>query len=223
LTGTSNRFNGFPSVRETVETVPDGATPSGALYASPTRLPPAFTLIEIMVVVGIMGLVLLTGVPIVYKVFHRAPMTEALIGVQGVCSTARAQAIMQGRQVDLVLHPRDGRLEIEGAAAASTPDTAERTSQPNTVPAASAQSVRAVKLPERISLYFIVINRLRHNFADDELARVRFFPNSTSDEATFVLMSTDMKDERGVTLEVTTGLASVLSETETKDNLKGLR
>src|SRR5262249_11217045 len=38
----------------------------------------AFTLIEIMVVVAIMGVVLTMGVPIVYKAWHKAPMSKAI-------------------------------------------------------------------------------------------------------------------------------------------------
>ena len=54
-----------------------------------------------MIVVGIMGIIMLTGVPIVYRAWNKAPMTKAIAEVVEVCSNARAQAIMQGRQVNL--------------------------------------------------------------------------------------------------------------------------
>ena len=66
----------------------------------------AFTLIEIMIVVGIMGIALTLGVPIVYKVWHRTPMVQAIRDFTMICGNARSQAILQGRPVDLVLHPR---------------------------------------------------------------------------------------------------------------------
>ena len=52
------------------------------------------------------------------------------------------------------------------------------------------------------------INKLKHDFRLDETARVRFFPNGTSDELTLILLSE--KNERcEILLEVTTGLAEV--------------
>jgi prepilin-type N-terminal cleavage/methylation domain-containing protein len=71
-----------------------------------------FTLVEIMIVVAIMGIVLTMGVPMVYKVWHRAPMAKAVRDIVEVCSHARAQAIMQGHEVDVVFHPREGRMEV---------------------------------------------------------------------------------------------------------------
>jgi hypothetical protein len=49
------------------------------------------------------------------------------------------------------------------------------------------------------------INLLEYKDSDE--ARVRFFPNGTSDEMTLVLQSGD--DYRKITLEVTTALTSV--------------
>jgi hypothetical protein len=176
-----------------------------------------------MVVVGIMGLILGTGVPIVYKVLHRAPMAEALKGIQEVCSNARAQAIMQGREVDVVFHPREGRLEIASAAVAPAPRTPEQVPQSNAaipVPAASLQSSRAAKFSEHIRIDLLDINKLGHEFRDDEIAQVRFFPNGTSDELTIIL-SSDRGDQRGVVLEVTTALATVLSEADLQNLRNG--
>jgi hypothetical protein len=45
-------------------------------------------------------------------------------------------------------------------------------------------------------------------YRESEWARVRFFPNGTSDEMTLVLRS-EKNEWRKVSLEVTTGLASV--------------
>jgi hypothetical protein len=164
-----------------------------------------------MIVVGIMGLVMTMGVPFVYKVWHRAPMAEALKGVVEVCSNARAQSIMQGHEVDVVFHPRDGRLEVSGGAApASNPQNsgAHATSVSSS---ALSHSGRSAKFSDKIRIDMLDINKLKHDFRDDEIARVRFYPNGTSDELTLIL-SSDRNEQRGVTLEVTTGLATVLSE-----------
>ena len=79
----------------------------------------AFTLIELMIVVGIMGIILAMGVPLVYKIWHKAPMQQAVKDVIEVCSHARALAIMQGHEVDVIFHPREGRLEVGSTPAAS--------------------------------------------------------------------------------------------------------
>jgi len=184
----------------------------------------AFTLIEIMVVVGIMGLILGTGVPIVYKVLHRAPMAEALKGIQEVCSNARAQAIMQGKEVNVIFHPRDGRLEIGSAAAApatNTPEQVPPANPANAVPAAAVQSGRAARFSDHIRIDMLDINQIKgHDFNHDEIAYVRFFPNGTSDELTIIL-SSDRGEQRGVVLEVTTGLATVLSEADLQNLRNG--
>ena len=55
-----------------------------------------FTLIEIMIVVAIMGIAMTMSIPIVYKVWHKAPLRKAVADVVEVCSNARARAIVQG-------------------------------------------------------------------------------------------------------------------------------
>ena len=80
-----------------------------------------FTLIEIMIVVAIMGIVMTMSVPIVYKVWRKAPMTQAVKDIVEVCSRARARAIMQGAVVEVILYPKQNRLAVGGAASPSRP------------------------------------------------------------------------------------------------------
>ena len=78
----------------------------------------AFTLIEIMIVVAIMGIVMAMSVPFVYKVWRKAPMRKAVKDIVEVCSHARARAIMQGTITEVVFHPKENRLELAGAGSA---------------------------------------------------------------------------------------------------------
>jgi prepilin-type N-terminal cleavage/methylation domain-containing protein len=169
-----------------------------------------FTLIEIMIVVAIMGIVLTMGVPIVYKAWHKAPMSQAISDVIEVCSHARALAIMQGKEVDVMFHPREGRLEV----------AATRTPASHTATAASAAPLSLAPVSgsglsghfsEKVLIELMDINKLPHEFRDDDFARVRFFPNGTCDELTLILVS-DQMERREITLEITTGLASVESD-----------
>jgi type II secretory pathway pseudopilin PulG len=181
----------------------------------------AFTLLQIMIVVGIMGVVLTMGVPIVYKAWHKAPMTKAISELVEVCSHARAAAILQGKQVDVVFHPREGRFEVGAAAAPpsnpSNPSAPQPAAKPSPRPALSLAGASGPgsglsgQLPDKVIIEMMDINKLPHEFRDDDVAHVRFFPNGTCDELTLILVS-DQNERREITLEITTGLASVESD-----------
>ncbi len=164
----------------------------------------AFTLLEIMIVVGIMGIMVTIGVPIVYRAWKRAPMAKALSELVEVCSRARAVAIMQGKPVELVFYPQEGRFGISGGTIAGAGPR---------IPLAGpiSGSGDSGQLPPEVTIQLLDINKLWHPFERDESARVRFFPNGTCDEMTLVLMS-DRGEQRAVTLEVTTSLASVIND-----------
>jgi len=88
---------------------------SGGAGSPAPRPPRAFTLIELMIVVGIMGTVMAMSAPVVYKVWRKAPMRQAVSSVVEVFSRARARAILQGTTVEVILYPRDNRLGGDGA------------------------------------------------------------------------------------------------------------
>src|SRR5437588_11642660 len=124
-----------------------GRTNSQTALRSPHVHAPGFTLIEIMIVVGIMGIILTMSVPLVYKVWHRAPMAQALHDVTEVCSNARREAILHGHQVDLVFHG-DGRYEVGGGIGGSSIVSPE-------LPVAVAPPARSGysgRLPENVGL-----------------------------------------------------------------------
>ena len=151
----------------------------------------AFTLIEIMVVVAIMGMILAMGIPSIYKVVKKEGMRKAVSDIQEACTRARARAILSGSTAELVFHPLDRRFEVSGGKATPAPPT--------------ASSGSAGQLPEGISIEMLDINLLEYKQSDS--ARVRFFPNGTCDEMTLVLHS-DKNEWRKLSLEVTTGVLS---------------
>ena len=181
----------------------------------------AFTLIEIMVVVAIMGLILATGIPSIYRIWKKEGMRQAVSDVVEVCSNARARAIFSGSQVEVVFHPLERRFEIGGGSVSPPPASefeAESAAAPP--PAPPSGSGQAGQFSADIVIEMLDVNL--SEYRESEFVRVRFFPNGTSDEMTLILRSSK-NEQRGVTLEITTGLASVLNEADLQDLRNGRR
>jgi len=168
-----------------------------------------FTLIEIMIVVAIMAIVMTMSVPIVYKTWRKAPMRKAVNDVVEVCSHARARAIMQGVMTEVVIHPKENRLGLGGAA--SPPRSAgEAGAAPEiSAPGASGSGLSA-QLSDRIIIETLDINMSGVEYNDAEVAKIRFYPNGISDEMRMILF--DGQERFGIELEITTGLASVVRD-----------
>lgn len=148
----------------------------------------AFTLIEIMLVVGIMALIVSMGIPSIARMWTKEGMRKAVEDITQACGNTRRLAIMSGTMAELVFHPREKRFEISGTDASKL---------------LSDQDVTGQFGPD-ISIEMLDINLLEYK--DSDLARVRFFPNGTSDEMTLVLQSS-RNEWRKVSLEITTALA----------------
>jgi len=171
----------------------------------------AFTLIEIMVVVGIMGLIALIGIPSIYQMAKKEGMRRAVTDMKDVLSNARAKAILSGNEVQLKFYPPENRFEITGGAPTSGahPETAPMPSAETSSP--SPTQITSASLPADISFGMLQVNLL--NYRESEWTRVRFFPNGTSDEMRLVLTS-DKGEVRGLELEPTTGLARIVSDVQ---------
>jgi prepilin-type N-terminal cleavage/methylation domain-containing protein len=143
----------------------------------------AFTLIEIMIVVAIMGLTFTLGLPSFVKVFKREGMRKAEKDLLDACREARADAIMNNKTVDLVFHPLDRSLEVPGA-------------------------FKLAQFPEDVIIDILGVNFIQ--FEQAEQARIRFYPNGTSDEFTIILRST-AGEMREYSLDTVTALTVVKS------------
>lgn len=177
----------------------------------PRRQFGGFTLLEIMIVVGIMGIILTMSVPIVWKVWHKPALNKAITDIVEVCSNARARAILQGHEVDLIIHPRAKHFDLSSPGTT----TVARPGSPSDPFAAAAPAPMSMsgsglsaQLDDSVYIEDLDINKIPGGFKDAELARVRFFPNGTSDEMSLFLLS-DKGQRCEILLEVTTGLANV--------------
>lgn len=153
----------------------------------------AFTLIEIMVVVAIMGIILAAGVPSLYGFMHKSGIRKTMSDIVDTCRSARQKAIMTGSVATLVIHPRAGTLEIEGGAGSDYSGWA-----------------RSAKI-EGAKLEALKINNGHEDCSQYDQVQVRFFPNGTSEEMIMILVTDDGKLQ-GVSLELTTALPIVLND-----------
>jgi type II secretory pathway pseudopilin PulG len=150
-----------------------------------------------MIVVAIIGLIAAMGIPAMLQSLQKEGMRKAVSDVNEILTTARAQAILQGRTKAVVFHPHEKKLEIADVAARES-DTTEGDTISKTTPLGMASTI----LPGNVEFAMLDINLM--DFGGSELARVRFFPNGTCDEMTIILHAND--DWEKITLDFSTGI-----------------
>lgn len=164
----------------------------------------AFTLIEIMIVLAIIGLIAAMGVPSLFQIFRKEGMRRAVSDVQQLLSDARLRAISSGRSTEIVFHPAEKRLEIAGAS--GPPGGASANNSGFALPTVSLSgSLGSVMLPYNVDIAMLDVDMLDRG--GDERATVAFYPDGTCQELTLVLHSGDEWEK--ITLEYATALASV--------------
>jgi prepilin-type N-terminal cleavage/methylation domain-containing protein len=138
----------------------DGSGTNGAEEG--LRIARAFTLIEVMMVVAIVGLTLAMGLPSFLRVIHRQGIGKAEYELVEACQAARRAAIMNNQITKLIIHPIQRTFEVPGAYPAK-------------------------ELPDDIVIDILGVNFVELESAEE--AEVRFTPKGFSDEFTVVLHS----------------------------------
>lgn len=151
----------------------------------PERRPGAFTLIEIMVVVAILGLVVSLGVPAMMKAMQKEGMRKALSDIEDVCFNARQRAIYSRQKTSVLFIPRENKFSVEGAGGG--PQNGKVTS---------------ATLPDGVRFELLYI--FRRDFTESEWARVFFYPDGTCDEVEIVLMGRG--ESQRISLDYATGM-----------------
>ena len=170
-----------------------------------------FTLIEIMMVVGILGMVLVMGMPAFIQSIRKDPLRQAVSDIEEACNKARAAAILGGSPVELVIRAESGQLNVvpardekTGQTAASAEALGELREQSADI-AASQSPVFSARLNENVAVTLLYVN-LKDQMEAEE-TRVHFYPNGTSDEFTMIVQAGN--GMRKVSLECVTALATV--------------
>ncbi len=155
-----------------------------------TRPAAAFTLIEIMIVVGIIGLMAAMGIPSIVKALQKEGMRKAVSDVEDVCFSARERAIISNQKIAVVFHPRDRQFGVEGATGPVNVHSGKTT---------------VATLPAGVE--FAMLDIFRQDYVQSDWAKVFFNPDGTCDEAVIVLISKGHTQK--ITLEYATGMPVV--------------
>ena len=170
-----------------------------------------FTLIEIMMVVGILGMVLAMGMPAFIRSIRRDPLRQAVSDIEEACSKARAAAILRGSPVELVIRAEGGQLNVVPARDDNAEQTAAsvealgQPAEPSADKAPSQSPVFSAQLNENVAVTLLYVN-LKDQMEAEE-TRVHFYPNGTSDEFTMIVQAGN--GMRKISLECVTALATV--------------
>jgi prepilin-type N-terminal cleavage/methylation domain-containing protein len=174
----------------------------------------AFTLIEIMVVIGIMAIIFAISIPSIYRQMHKDSMRQAVSDVLDACSRARERAILTGIVTEVRIRPVDRTISVSGSSAPPSAGAnrtysfeGEAGNEQMIEHAAGTGELFSAKISDRIMFTYIEVNQETDLEQLDEVV-VSFFPNGTADEAGFVLRS-DNNEARSILVDVITGIASV--------------
>lgn len=170
----------------------------------------AFTLLEIMIVIGIMGMIMGIGLPSFLNMLSKDKMRQAVSDIMEVCSEARAQAIIKGVPSELVFNVQSRTFSIVSrAASVQAPGAMGEFADPapDAAPPVSGKSALTKRIPDDLVIEMLAVNF--QEYKDEEEARVRFYPNGTCDEFTIVLQWPEKQLYRKITLDIITSLPDV--------------
>jgi prepilin-type N-terminal cleavage/methylation domain-containing protein len=160
----------------------------------------AFTLIEIMIVAGLIAIFMSIGLPSFFQAMKKNAIRQAVSDVMDACKEARASAILHSTPAEVVFSARDGSISVRMGAGSSVGAGAHVNDS------GAGGSSFSKGLSDDIAFELLDINFVNHMQAEE--AHVHFFPNGTSDEFTVVLRSLQ-GEFRKISLNPITGRAEM--------------
>ncbi len=173
----------------------------------------AFTLIELMVVIGLIMIVMTIGIPrLIYN--NETPLGGSLSAVMDACAAARTKAILSGQTTKVIIDSETYSVTLGGVSTkpkteleSLNPDTNNLDSL-NDDPKQTAQTGSSFsgKIHADVGVDFLAVNF--KDMSEAERAEINFFPNGTSDEFAIGMRHiTGDGVQRFVHLDSVTGLA----------------
>lgn len=159
----------------------------------------AFTLVEIMVVVAILGILAGITVPTFKAIMDKAPLEQAISDVEALCRQARAEAIVKERPMDVILNDSQNTVTLSTAArVVNRPD--EITGEIARI-TEEASAVDSVTLEAELEIFDPV------PLMPGDDVRIRFYPNGTAE--TLDLVVSDGGEGYRLVLDPVTGHTAV--------------
>lgn len=141
-----------------------------------------FTLIEIMMVVGLILITFTVGIPSFVSSNNQRPMRLATKNLMEALNTARAQSIIRGVVVEFQINPQEYTFNVM--------PTSQRTELNENVQSGSPDTQRGlfkVKLPDEVGIELLDVNFV--DLKEEESAVLKFYSNGTSEEFKMVIRS----------------------------------
>ena len=185
----------------------------------------AFTLIELMVVMGLMMIIIAIGVPKMVQ-GNRSPLGESLNVVMEACASARRQAILTGSTSRVTIRGAEegtgfiisagsgGGLAKARNAEGINSDMADFLDEtPKPAPKPGGGAGFNGRIHDDVAIHGVFVNF--EDLMDEDQVEVKFYSNGTSDEFT-IGMRHEFGDAvlRFVQLDSVTGLAYIKTEDE---------
>jgi prepilin-type N-terminal cleavage/methylation domain-containing protein len=162
--------------------------------------PGAFTLIEMLIVIGIIAMIMSIAIPAFVNARNRGPIQQAVRDFEEISHDARALAILRGAAVDLHVSAYDGSMRVSMAPPSGTNIFGQAFSP---IPVGvRVPDVPGKTLPEGVTIQLLEV--YQKSFKEIGEARVRFFPNGTTEEFNMVLQGPN-GELRRLWLEVVSG------------------
>lgn len=182
----------------------------------------AFTLIEMMIVLGIVALIMTMALPSFLHEHKKRAMLNAVENVVEACKSARNAAILNGYETEIVFRAEDLSFSVQkvpppppdptptnafttAASPQNLPNGGAVAPEPEEAPEPAVPAFNR-QLPDEVGVRLLYVNLQDYMQAPE--AHVHFFPNSTSDEFTIVLSGPEGEMQM-ISLNVVTGAPEV--------------
>jgi len=165
----------------------------------------AFTLVEIMVVVAVMGLLIGISIPAFRNIVKKAPLEQGISDVESLCRQARAEAIVKQQAMDVLFNDAEEIVALTTAARVIT--------APDPFTGLMIKTTEETHLIDQVALEvdLQIIEPEPDEFTVDEI-RIRFYPNGTSETLELRVVGND--EAYRLTLDPVTGRTAVINEEE---------